>query len=468
MIWRIKMNNNDIKNTVLITVVLGSFLIPFMGTSINLALPSIQTEFLLDAVLLSWIPTAFILANATLILPFGRLADIHGRKKIFLYGIITYTFASFLASISPSGILLLIFSFLQGIGCAMIFGTGIALISSVFEPKERGKAYGIYVASVYTGIFSGLILGGFLIQNLGWRSIFIFNVIFGLLLISIVLLEVKSDWAGSKGEKFDLLGSILFFFTIFALVQGFSNLTNENLGKNLLLVGLLGALIFLRYEKKSKYPLLKISIFKNRIFTISIISILIINIGTTAITFLLSLYLQYLKLLSPNTTGIILVVQPLSVAILSPFAGRISDKIDTRIITSIGMTITTIGLYSFTFLNENTSLNFIILGLILVGTGLALFSSPATNAAMNSVGKEIYGTASATVSTMVFLGQVLSMGVVILIFASYLGNVQIIPQYYNLFLKSANTAFIVYTVVCFIAIFALILIGKNKISVNKN
>jgi EmrB/QacA subfamily drug resistance transporter len=461
------MDDNDIKNTVLITVVLGSFLIPFMGTSINLALPSIQIEFLLDAVLLSWIPTAFILANAALILPFGRLADIHGRKKIFLYGVITYTFASFLASISPSGILLIIFSFLQGIGCSMIFGTGIALISSVFEPKERGKAYGIYVASVYTGIFSGLILGGFLIQNLGWRSIFIFNVIFGLLLTSIVLLEVKSDWSGSKGEKFDFLGSILFIFTIFTLVQGFSNLTNGNLGNYLLLFGLLGGLIFLKYEKKLKYPLLKISIFKNRVFTISIISILIINIGTTAITFLLSLYFQYLKLLSPNTVGIILVIQPLSVAILSPFAGKISDKIDTRIIASIGMAITTIGLYSFTFLNENSSLSFIILGLILVGTGLALFSSPATNAAMNSVGKKIYGTASATVSTMVFLGQVLSMGVIILIFATYLGNVQIIPQYYNLFLKSANTAFIVYTVVCFIAIFALLLIGKNKTSVNK-
>ncbi|MGZ7210122.1 MAG: MFS transporter, partial [Methanobacterium sp.] len=202
------MDNDNLKNTVLITVILGSFLIPFMGTSINLALPSIQREFLLDAVLLSWIPTAFILANAALILPFGRLADIKGRKKIFLYGVITYTFASFLAAISPSGILLLIFSFLQGIGCSMIFGTGVALISSVFGPRERGKAYGIYVAAIYTGIFSGLVLGGFLIQQLGWRSIFIFNIPFGLLLMLIVLLEIKPDWTGSKGEKFDFIGAI--------------------------------------------------------------------------------------------------------------------------------------------------------------------------------------------------------------------------------------------------------------------
>lgn len=457
----------NIKNTVLITVVLGSFLIPFMGTSINLALPPIQREFLLDAVLLSWIPTAFILANAALILPFGRLADIHGRKKIFLYGIITYTIASFLAAISPSGILLLIFSFLQGIGCSMIFGTGVALISSVFLPRERGKAYGIYVASVYTGIFSGLILGGFLIQQLGWRSIFLFNIPFGLFLILIVLFQVKSDWAGSKGEKFDFLGAILFFFIIIALMQGFSTLTSGDLGKYLLVTGLLGVLIFLKIENRLKYPLIKITIFKNRVFTISIISILIINLGTTAMTFLLSLYLQYLKLLSPNAAGIVLVLQPLSVAILSPLAGRISDRIDTRLITSIGMAITTTGLFLFTLLNENASLSYIILGLILVGTGLALFSSPATNAAMNSVGKKIYGTASATVSTMVFTGQVLSMGVVILIFATYLGNVQIVPQYYGVFLKSVVVAFMVYTVVCFIAIFPILLMGKNRISNGK-
>jgi EmrB/QacA subfamily drug resistance transporter len=455
------MNNESLKNTVLITVVLGSFLIPFMGTSLNIALPSIGSEFTLNAILLSWIPTVFILANAALILPFGRVADIHGRKKIFLYGVITYTFASFLAAISPSGTLLLIFSFLQGIGCSMIFGTGVALISSVFEPRERGRAYGIYVASVYTGIFSGLILGGFLIQQLGWRSIFFFNIPFGILLILIVLFELKSDWAGSKGEKFDFVGSILFFFIIIALIQGFSALTDD-LGKFLILAGILGTIIFLKYENKLKYPLLRISIFKNSVFTISILSILIINLGTTSMAFLLSLYLQYLKLLSPDAAGIILVLNPLSVAVLSPFAGKISDKIDTRIITSIGMAITTIGLFLFIFLNENTSLSYITFGLILVGTGLALFSSPATNAAMNSVSKKIYGTASATVSTMVFTGQVLSMGVVILIFAIYLGNVQIIPQYYPIFIKSANIAFIAYTILCLVAIFALLLMGKNK------
>lgn len=455
------MKNIELKNSVLIVVALGSFVVPFMGTSLNIALPSIGTEFVLNAILLSWIPTAFILANAALILPFGRLADIHGRKKIFMYGVIIFTFASLLAAISPSGILLLIFVFLQGIGCSMIFGTGVALISSVFKESERGRAYGIYVASVYTGIFSGLIGGGFLIQQFGWRAIFVFNIPLGLLLLSIILLKVKSDWVGSKGENFDFIGSIIFIFIIVTLMQGFSTL-EVNTGKYLILTGIIVTLAFVKYENMLKYPLLRMSIFKNTFFTISIVSILIINLGTTAMTFLLSLYLQYIKSVSPDTAGIILVLQPLSVAILSPFAGKISDRVETRTITSIGMAVTTIGLFSFIFLNANTPLYLIICGLILVGTGLALFSSPATNASMNSVGKNIYGTASATVSTMVFTGQLLSMGVVILIFAISLGNVQITPQYYITFLKSLNTAFLIYTAVCFVAIFALISMGKNK------
>ena len=459
------MKNSELKNIVLITVALGSFLVPFMGTSLNIAIPSIGADFALNAILLSWIPTVFILANAALILPFGRLADIHGRKRIFTYGVIIFTFASFLAAITPSEILLLLFVFLQGMGCSMIFGTGVALISSVFAERERGRAYGIYVTSVYTGIFSGLILGGFLVQQFGWRTIFIFNIPFGILILTIILLKFKSEWAESKGDNFDFIGSILFIFIMVTLMQGFSTFPEGNTGKYLILIGILGTLIFIKYENKLKYPLLRISIFKNTFFTISILGILVINLGTTAITFLLSLYLQYIKLLSPNAAGIILVLEPLSVAVLSPFAGRISDKVETRTIASIGMAITTIGLFSFTFLNQNTPLYLIILGLIIIGTGLAIFSSPATNASMSSVSKKIYGTASATVSTMVFTGQLLSMGVVLLIFAMYLGNVQITFQYYMTFLKSLNAAFIIYTAVCFVTIFALISMGKNKNSI---
>jgi EmrB/QacA subfamily drug resistance transporter len=462
------MDNDTIKNNVLITVAFGAFLIPFMGTSLSIALPSIGLDFSLNAVFLSWISTAFILANAALILPFGRLADIYGRKKIFTYGILIYTISSFLGAISPSGAFLLTSSFLQGIGCAMIFGTGVAIISSVFEPEERGKSYGIYIGAVYAGIFSGLLIGGFLIQNIGWRSIFIFNVPIGIFILSMIFSKIKSEWTGCKGEHFDFVGSLLFVIIIVTLLQGFSSIADGNYGKFLLLIGFLATLIFLRHENRSSNPLIALSIFKNPLFTISVISLLIINVGTSSMNFLLSLYFQYLKLLPPNTAGLILVLQPVCVALISPIAGRMSDKFDPRLITSIGMFITTLGLFIFIFLNENTPFYSILLGLILIGIGVALFASPATNTAMSTVNKKFYGVGSATVSTMVFSGQLLSMAVVILIFAIYLGNVQILPQYYPVFLKSVNTAFIIYTAACFIAVFALIFMGKNKSPVNKN
>ncbi len=463
-----KMNLHNQKNIVLITVALGAFLIPFMGTSLSIALPSIGLDFSLNAVSLGWISTAFILANAALILPFGRIADIHGRKKVFTIGVLIYTISSFLGAISPSGNFLLIFSFLQGLGCSMIFGTGVALISSVFDPEERGKSYGIYVGAVYTGIFSGLLIGGFLIQNFGWRTIFIFNVPIGIFILTMVFTKIKSEWAGSKGENFDFIGSLLFVIIIVTLLQGFSSIASSRYGMCLLLIGFLVTILFLKYEDRSPNPLIVLSIFKNPLFTISVLSILIINLGTSSMNFLLSLYFQYLKLLPPHTVGLILVLQPVCVALISPITGRMSDKVDPRFIMSTGMFITTLGLSILIFLDVNTSFYSIIVSLVLIGIGVALFASPATSTAMNTANKKIYGVASATVSTMVFSGQVLSMGIVILIFAVYLGNVQIIPQYYPLFLKSASTSFFVYTAVCFVAIFVLLFMGGEKKAVTDN
>ncbi|MGB9200855.1 MFS transporter [Methanobacterium sp.] len=198
-----KSYDKNIKNTALLVVALGSFLIPFMGSSLNIALPIIQKDLAVNIILLSWIPTVFVLANAAFILPFGRLGDIIGRKRIFTYGIIVYTIASFLASISNSGSSLIIFSFLQGFGCSMIFATGVALLSSVYPSHQRGEALGIYVTAVYIGLFLGPILGGFLAQNFGWRSIFLFNIPFGLLLIFLIKLRLPREWKGSEREKFE-------------------------------------------------------------------------------------------------------------------------------------------------------------------------------------------------------------------------------------------------------------------------
>ncbi|MCD6449978.1 MAG: MFS transporter [Thermotogaceae bacterium] len=200
----------------------------------------------------------------------------------------------------------------------------------------------------------------------------------------------------------------------------------------------------------------------NRVFAFSNLAALINYSATFAVGFLLSLYLQYMKTLGPQSAGLILVAQPIMMAIFSPFAGRLSDRFEPRVIASAGMALTAVSLSLFIFLNEKTGLEYIIASLILLGFGLALFSSPNANAVMSSVERKFYGVASAMLATMRLVGQMLSMGITMMIFAIYIGKVQITPQYFSLFLTSLRISFIIFAVLCFGGIFASLARGKVR------
>jgi len=450
------------KRTVLVVATMASFLTPFMGSSINIALPSIGREFAMDAILLGWVATSYLLAAAVFLVPFGRIADIYGRKKIFTYGISIYTLASLLAALSPSALVLIAFRVLQGIGSAMIFGTGVAMLTSVFPARERGRALGINVAAVYLGLSIGPFLGGLLTQQLGWRSIFLANVPLGLFVIALTLWKLTGEWAEAKGERFDGLGSILYILTLVAIMYGFSQLATMT-GVWLVLVGLIGLGAFIAWEMRQEHPVFNILLLRtNRTFMFSNIAALINYSATFAVAFLLSLYLQYVKGLSPQTAGFVMVIQPAVQAAFSPFAGRLSDRVEPQIVSSIGMALTAIGLALFAFINETTALGFIVADLILVGIGFGIFSSPNTNAVMSSVERRYYGVASATVGTMRLVGMMFSMGIAMLIFAVYLGRIQITPEYYPLFVRGIRVAFIIFAALCFVGVFASLARGKMR------
>ena len=453
------MNN---KKTVLLIATMASFVTPFMGSSINIALPSIAKEFAMDAVLLSWVATSYLLATAVFLVPSGRIADIHGRKRIFTYGIWIYTIAAALSAISNSAIMLISFRILQGIGGAMISVTGIAMLTSVFPVGERGKALGINVAAVYLGLSLGPALGGFLTQHFGWRSIFWASVPLGLIVIASIFWKLKGEWADAKGEKFDLGGSVIYGIALVALIYGLS-LLPEMSGVWTILIGILGILIFIRWEMKVKSPVLNIELFKNNpVFTFSNLAALISYSATFAVAFLLSLYLQYTKGLNPQNAGLVLLSMPAMQAIFSPLAGRLSDRIEPRIIASVGMGLTTIGLVLLIFLDQNTAIEFILVSLIILGFGFALFSSPNTNAVMSSVDKRFYGVASATLATMRQIGMMLSMGIAMLLFALFIGRVEITPEYYPAFVSSLKIAFVIFAILCFGGIFASLARGKIR------
>jgi EmrB/QacA subfamily drug resistance transporter len=456
------MNETTLKRTVLIIACLSSFIVPFIGSSVNIALPTIGKEFKIDAVTLGWVPSSYLLASAMFLLPFGRVADIFGRKKIFLAGTVIYTIGSLFSALSLSAPMLIACRVIQGIGSAMTFGTSMAILTSVYPLEERGWAIGIVTATVYSGLSLGPFLGGFFTQHLGWRSLFYFNVPFGLTIIILVFWQLKGEWAEARGERVDLPGSFLYALTLLLIMVGLSLLPAGS-GIGLIGAGAIGVICFFLLESRTKSPILNVQVFKhNPVFTFSNLAAFIHYSSTFAVTFLMSLYLQYIKGYSAQSAGVILISQPLMMAAFSPLAGRLSDRIEPRVIASFGMACTCLAIYLLSFIVEKTGLPYLVFALLLLGFGFALFSSPNTNAVMSSIEKRYYGVASGTIGTMRLIGQMFSMGMAMMIFSILIGKVSVTPGLFPLFLKSVKIAMIINGTLCFIGIFLSLARGKVK------
>jgi EmrB/QacA subfamily drug resistance transporter len=427
---------------------LSSFLTPFMLSSVNIALPAIGDHFKADAVLLSWVATAYLVAAAVALVPVGKLADIHGRKKVFIWGMVLFTLTSLLSGLAWSVAALIAFRVIQGVGIAMIFATGIAIVTSVFPPAERGRVLGITVAAVYSGLACGPLVGGWLTEALSWRSVFLTHTPLGLGLVLTTIIKLKGEWAGTPGERFDIVGSLIYALAIVALMGGISGL--PALWGGLLVLAGFGALAgFAWWELQVAHPVFEVRLLSlNRVFAFSCIAALIHYGATFGVTFLMSLFLQYIKNLSPRQAGLVLVAQPVMMALFSPLAGKLSDRVEPRLLASSGMAITALALLLLTCVGAATGLGFIIACLTILGFGFALFSSPNMNAIMGSVEKRFYGVASGSVATMRLLGQMLSLGIVTLMFALLIGRAQITPELHPVFLVSFRYALLVFFGLC--------------------
>lgn len=452
------------KNALLIIILISSFFNPFMGAAVNIALPKIGIEFSMNAVGLSWVSMSFLLSSAIFLVPFGKAGDIWGRKKIFLFGNILFSIATLGCAFSFSEDIFIAFRLLQGIGGAMVGSTSMALITSAFPPNQRGKAIGLTVSAVYIGLSAAPLFGGMLTQSFGWHSLFYINAAVGAMVVFLILFTVREEWSEAKGEKFDYTGSVIYIISMSALMFGLSKLP-ETFSIILIIVGISGMIVFVITELKIKTPVLNIQLFRdNRTFAFSNFASLINYAATFAVTFILSLYLQNVRGLSPRDAGFLLVTQPAMMALIASFSGRLSDKIDSRILSSLGMGIIVIGLILLTFVEKDTSNAYLIAALAILGSGFGLFASPNTNAVMSSVEKKFLGIASGINSTMRMTGQMISMAIAALVINVYLGEKKIDAETIPEFMTTLKIVFAVFAILCFLGVFASLARGKKVVN----
>ena len=455
--------NNEVNKVMLMAITMTSnFFNPLMGAAVNVALPNIGSDFSLNAIQMSWVTMAYLLASAIFLVPFGKIGDMIGRKRIFLYGNIVFFFATLLCAVATSGSFLIVSRLIQGLGSAMMFSSSMAIVISAFPPQERGKVIGLNVAAVYVGLSAAPILGGILTQILGWRSIFYCSAIVSVFVISAIILKIKAEWIEAKDEKFDWIGTLIYIPSMAALMYGFSKLP-DTMAIVYTIGGIVGIIVFVMVEIKNPFPVLNMNLFiENKVFASSNLSAFINYAATFAVSFVLSLYLQYAKHLTPKGAGMILITQPIIMAIISIMSGRLSDKISPRWLASSGMAISVIGLMMLAFLKMETSQTYIVVALAILGLGFGLFSSPNTNMVMSSVERKYYGISSATLSTMRSTGMMFSMAIAALSVHIFVGEQKINDSNLLQFIHSSQVIFFVFTILCIVGVFSS-LVGKKNI-----
>lgn len=449
------------KNLLLLICTVLSFFTVFAVNAVTIVIPSIASEFGMSNIVQNWVTIIFLLVVAVLSVPAGQISGKYGLKKITVLSIILFIIISIVNVLVTSQEQFLIARFILGISLAFINVTSMAMIVNAFPPTERGKALGINITGVYIGLSLSPVIGGILNYNLGWRSVVLFGVPFLFVILALLLTRIDEEWSSFENIPLDIRGSITYGIGIVLFMYGFTIL-NTQLGMILSVLGVIILVIFALIELRQDNPVFDIRFFKNHKFLSANFASLCAYLATYAVTTILNYHLQYIKGFDSQTAGIILLVAPLCQVVLAPFAGRLSDRFVPQILAAIGMALGTVSLFLFSSLNGDTSMEFLIVAMIMYGVGFGLFSPPNTNVIMGSVPPKDTSVASASVATMRTVGQAMSMGILTLVFAFVMGNVPIIEKYYPLLVQSCQMTCLICMVLCILSVFASFVGIKSK------
>jgi EmrB/QacA subfamily drug resistance transporter len=400
----------------------GVLMVGIDTTIVVLALPTILTELHSNLVTIVWVLMAYIFVSTVFLLGLGRVADIYGRVRLYNAGFVVFTVGSALCGMAAADWQLIAARVVQGIGGALLLVNGFALITEAFPREQRGSALGILSATFGSGGIVGPVLGGLILAVASWRWVFYINVPIGIIATFLgyrYLVELSSP---RRGERLDLAGTAVFSVSLLALLAGIMLVVNVGVGSplvwGLLVLAATGIALFLWWEGRTRYPALDPVLFRSRAFDFAVVAASLQSLAIFAVQFLLVFYLQAVRGYPPLTAALLLVPFPIALAVVGPFAGRLSDRIGARWPATAGLAVQVIGLELLATVGQNASYGQIALGLAITGVGGGLFFSPNTSSALSASPVDRLGVASATLSTLRNAGMVTSFALALSVAAS--------------------------------------------------
>jgi EmrB/QacA subfamily drug resistance transporter len=418
----------NVRRLALLALCMILIIVSMSLSAINIAIPAIGEELQVDAEALSWIPTAMLWGNVVFLLPIGRLADRFGRKRLFGQGVLLFVSSSALIIFTNDIFMLLLVRVLQGISASMIYGTGLALVGAIYANSNRGQALGLAGSSVYLGLTMGPLIGGWLIMDWGWRSIVWAPAMVALLAYVLLYVYVKGEWRTQNAPSVDWQGLGILALAVTVFLVGMGQIS-QPIYMLLVVLGLLLFVAFFRHQLNRENPLLRIrAVRANRMLNRSLLAAFFVYGSSFSLVFLLSMYLQYIHGMTPIEAGKIVMVQTLFMMVLSPIAGRLSDKYEARYLSTLGCILFAVGYLLMSQVAADTSIAYIITVVTFVGVGFGLFSAPNNNAAIGSVPSDRLSIASALINLSRTMGNMLSAAIIMVLFTVILGDATITPE----------------------------------------
>ena len=462
---------------VVLAVAAGTFMAALDTSVVNIALPIISEYFRAPLYVIEWVVMSYLLVISSLLLTYGRLGDMYGHKRIYIGGFAIFTVGSLLCSLAPNIITLIISRVVQALGAGMLMSMGPAIVTDFAPVRNRGKALGVTAIAVAVASTTGPVVGGFLTSHFGWQSIFYINLPIGIA-GTLWAYNIIPDTSKRESQTFDIKGAAIIFSALICLLLPLSY--TERYGwRNLyitlfLVIGILLLFFFVYIERKVQYPMVDLSLFKSRLFTMSNVSALINYMAQFSVMLLMPFYLQQLKGLPPSKAGFMLIPMPITTMIVAPISGALSDKFDSRYISSMGMGFISLGILLLSKLSFDSPNTYIIMALAITGLGTGLFQAPNNNAIMSCVPGNRRGIAASMLATMRNVGMVLGVAVSGALFSSRLGHMKSVLAAEGLtgselgvhsFIGALSFTFIVASVLAAVAVLTSLMRGSTKIKI---